>query len=57
MVSALGVTWVLDRLEVTLVGSLSGALRDSRLRLTEADIGYAASCYLIGAVGGALSFG
>ena len=57
VVLALGVTWILDGLEVTLVGSLSGALRESTMHLSDADIGYAASCYLIGAVGGALFFG
>ena len=57
VVTALGVTWILDGLEVTLVGSLSGALHESSLQLSEAQIGYSASCYLIGAVGGALFFG
>ena len=57
VVSALGVTWILDGLEVTLVGSLSGAIKDSALRFSDAQIGYAASCYLIGAVFGSLFFG
>ena len=57
VVCALGITWILDGLEVTLVGSLSGALKESTMRLSDADVGYAASCYLIGAVGGALFFG
>ena len=57
VVCALGVTWILDGLEVTLVGSLSGALKDSTMRLSDAQIGYAASFYLIGAVFGALGFG
>ncbi len=57
VVVALGITWILDGLEVTLVGSLSGAIRDSSLRLSESEIGYAASSYLIGAVFGALFFG
>jgi MFS family permease len=55
---ALGVTWVLDGLEVTLVGSLAPAIRDSpTLALTEAQVGLTASAYLTGAVGGALLFG
>jgi hypothetical protein len=29
VVTALGITWILDGLEVTLTGALSGALKDS----------------------------
>ena len=55
---ALGVTWILDGLEVTMVGSLAGAIRESpSLRLTESQIGLTASAYLAGAVLGALVFG
>ncbi|WP_207538642.1 MFS transporter [Sabulicella rubraurantiaca] len=55
---ALGVTWILDGLEVTLVGSLAPAIRDSpTLGLTEAQVGLTASAYLAGAVSGALIFG
>ena len=55
---ALGVTWVLDGLEVTLVGALAPAIRDSpTLALTETQVGATASAYLAGAVGGALLFG
>jgi MFS family permease len=58
VVAALGVTWILDGLEVTLAGSLAGALKDSpALRFGNADIGFAASAYLAGAVLGALFFG
>ena len=57
VVFALGITWILDGLEVTLVGSLSGAIRESGLALSSAQIGYAASCYLVGAIGGSLFFG
>ncbi len=58
VVAALGVTWILDGLEVTLAGSLAGALKDSPvLRFTNADIGFAASAYLAGAVLGAIFFG
>jgi MFS family permease len=58
VVVALGITWVLDGLEVTLAGALSGALQASpRLHLDAAQIGLAASCYLAGAVGGAFFFG
>jgi MFS family permease len=58
VVAALGVTWILDGLEVTLAGSLAGALKDSPvLRFSNADVGFAASAYLGGAVLGALFFG
>ncbi|MBW8268950.1 MFS transporter [Caldovatus aquaticus] len=55
---ALGVTWILDGLEVTLVGSLAGAIHESpSLRLSETEVGLAGSAYLVGAVGEALLFG
>ena len=58
VVAALGITWILDGLEVTLAGSLAGALKDSpSLRFSNADVGLAASAYLAGAVLGALFFG
>ena len=58
VVTALGITWILDGLEVTLVGSLSGAIAESpTLHLGPAAIGAAASFYLVGAVAGALFFG
>jgi MFS family permease len=58
VVAALGITWILDGLEVTLAGSIAGALRESRvLQFTSTDVGLAASAYLAGAVGGAVFFG
>jgi MFS family permease len=58
VVIALGITWVLDGLEVTVAGSIVGALRESPvLRFSEAEIGLVASAYLAGAVAGALLFG
>jgi MFS family permease len=58
VVAALGVTWILDGLEVTLAGSLAGALKDSPvLRFSNAEVGLAASAYLAGAVLGAMFFG
>lgn len=58
VVVALGITWILDGLEVTLAGSVAGALRESPvLRFTAADVGLANSAYLVGAVAGALFFG
>lgn len=58
IVAALGITWILDGLEVTLAGSVAGALRSPQgLGLSEAEIGTAASFYLAGAVLGAVGFG
>ena len=58
VVVALGATWILDGLEVTLVGSLSGAIQDSpALHMDAAAIGLAGSVYIAGAVLGALFFG
>jgi MFS family permease len=58
VVTALGITWMLDGLEVTIVGSLGGVLQENdTLRLTERTVGLSASCYLAGAVLGSLLFG
>jgi len=58
VVIALGITWILDGLEVTLAGSVSGALKESpRLRFTNTEIGMAGAAYIAGAVVGALFFG
>ncbi len=58
VVIALGITWILDGLEVTLVGSLASAITDSKqLHIDSAQFGLTASAYLAGAVLGALGFG
>jgi MFS family permease len=58
VVAALGITWVLDGLEVTLAGAVSSALKESpALQMTDAEVGASASAYLAGAVIGALVFG
>jgi len=58
VVAALGVTWILDGLEVTLAGSVAGALKlTPALRFSDAEVGLAGSAYLLGAVVGALFFG
>ncbi|SRR5579875_80264 len=58
VVTALGVTWILDGLEVTLVGSLAGAFAGSDgLSMSESEVGFAASAYIAGAILGALGFG
>jgi MFS family permease len=58
VVVALGITWMLDGLEVTLVGAIGPALTEpGTLHLTTAQIGGSATAYLLGAVLGALAFG
>src|SRR4051812_843885 len=58
VVAALGITWILDGLEVTLAGALSGALKESpRLQFSNFEVGLSNSAYLAGAVLGALGFG
>jgi MFS family permease len=58
VVMALGITWILDGLEVTLAGSVAAALQTSpRLHLTAEQVGLTGSAYLMGAVLGSLYFG
>ena len=58
IVISLGATWILDGPEVTLAGSLGGILtRPETLGLTDSEVGASATCYLAGAVIGALLFG
>lgn len=58
VVVALGITWILDGLEVTLAGSVAAALQTSpRLHLTPEQVGLTGSAYLVGAVLGSLVFG
>ncbi len=58
IITALGTSWLLDGLEVTLVGSLSGVLESKDgLSLTDQQVTAAATVYLAGAVLGALFFG
>jgi len=58
IVAALGVAWVLDGLEVTLVGSVGAVLeRADTLALSAAQVGWSGSLYIGGAVIGALVFG
>jgi MFS family permease len=58
IVAALGITWILDGLEVTLAGSIAGALQESPvLRFSATEIGLVGSAYLTGAVIGAVLFG
>lgn len=58
VVVALGITWILDGLEVTLAGTIAGALKQSpTLHFTNSEIGLTGSAYLLGAVVGSLFFG
>ncbi|MBV9760211.1 MAG: MFS transporter [Acidobacteriaceae bacterium] len=58
MVIALGITWLLDGLEVTLAGSLASVLKNkTTLGLTDMEVGASSTGYLAGAVVGALFFG
>ncbi|HEU4457999.1 MAG TPA: MFS transporter, partial [Methylibium sp.] len=58
VVIALGVAWVLDGLEVTIVGSIASVLqRPDTLGLSAAQVGWAGSAYVGGAVLGAVYFG
>ena len=58
VVIALGITWILDGLEVTMVGSLGPTLQqDGTLGLSATELGWAGSAYVAGAVLGALFFG
>ncbi len=58
IVFGLGITWILDGLEVTIVGAIAPVLRDREtLGLSSAQIGSAASVYVASAVIGALVFG
>ena len=58
LVVALGITWILDGLEVTLMGAISAVLQSPQaLHFTAAEIGSISSAYLAGAVLGALLFG
>jgi MFS family permease len=58
VVAALGITWILDGLEVTLAGSVAAALQTSPiLNLTAEQVGLTGSAYLMGAVLGSLYFG
>jgi MFS family permease len=58
VVIGLGITWILDGFEVTLVGALASALtKPDALGLTTQQASSAGTAYLLGAVGGALVFG
>jgi hypothetical protein len=48
VIIALGITWILDGLEVTIVGSISNVLKfPQTLHVSDAQIGFAATAYLL----------
>jgi MFS family permease len=58
VVISLGITWILDGLEVTIIGSIVGVLQDPHtLHLSTVEVSSAGTVYLIGSVLGALFFG
>jgi MFS family permease len=59
VVIGLGTVWILDGLEVTIVGSMSDALKPSStgLGMNSSQIGFAGAAYVAGACLGALFFG
>ncbi|MGH3830071.1 MAG: MFS transporter [Pseudonocardiaceae bacterium] len=58
VVVGLGISWILDGLEIQIVDQVSTVLEKSgSLHLTEGQTGYIASLYLLGEVVGALVFG
>jgi MFS family permease len=58
VVISLGITWILDGLEVTIVGAIASVLKfPQTLHLTDVQVSGAGTIYLIGAVLGALFFG
>lgn len=58
VIVGLGVTWVLDGLEVTIVGNIAPTLKSAAgLNLSDVQFTSAASAYLVGAAAGALFFG
>src|SRR5947208_5095482 len=59
VVVGLGTVWILDGLQVTIVGSIGSRLTnpDSGLQLSNTQVGVAGSVYVVGACLGALLFG
>ncbi len=58
VVIGLGITWLLDGLEVTLASALVGMIKNPKsLGFTDTQVGMTATAYLAGAVCGAVVFG
>jgi MFS family permease len=59
IIVGLGTVWILDGLEVTMVGNVASRLTesDSGISMNAGDIGFAGAIYIVGACVGALVFG
>jgi MFS family permease len=57
VVFALGFVWILDGLEVTIVGSIGPTLQKASIHLSSFQVGLIGAFYVAGAVAGALLFG
>src|SRR5437879_8261744 len=58
IVTGLGVSWILDGLEIQIVSQIGTVLADrGTMALTPTQVGWIASAYLFGEVVGALVFG
>ncbi len=58
VITALGVTWIIDGLEVTMIAAIGVVLQEPRsLHFSSTEIGLLGTSYLAGAVLGALVFG
>ena len=58
VITALGITWIIDGLEVTMIGAFGAVLQEPRsLHFSSTQIGLLGTSYLAGAVLGALVFG
>jgi MFS family permease len=58
VVVGLGISWILDGLEIAIISQVSTVLQDrDTLHLSTTQVGLVASCYLLGEVVGALVFG
>jgi MFS family permease len=58
VVLGLGTAWILDGVEVTIVGAIASRLQDKQtLGLSAFDIAFGGTCYIIGAAIGAVGFG
>jgi MFS family permease len=58
VIFGLGTVWILDGVEVTIVGAIASRLQDKQtLGLSAFDIAFGGTCYIIGAAIGAIGFG
>ncbi|HEX7300142.1 MAG TPA: MFS transporter [Solirubrobacteraceae bacterium] len=58
VVLGLGTVWILDGVEVTIVGAIASRLQDKQaLGLSAFEVAFGGTCYIIGAAIGAIGFG